>query len=94
MDVIFDGSQEVRDSLIGATVIGIVVFSPIFTLPGVEGRIFTPMGITYLVVVVISSLESLLISPALCAILLPNKQMSAARNLGCRDFARKYITFL
>ena len=78
MDVIFDGSQEVRDSLIGATVIGIVVFSPIFTLPGVEGRIFTPMGITYLVVVVISSLESLLISPALCAILLPNKHMSAA----------------
>ena len=77
MDVIFDGSQEVRDSLIGATVIGIVVFSPIFTLPGVEGRIFTPMGITYLVVVVISSLESLLISPALCAILLPNKHMSA-----------------
>ncbi|HAT13014.1 MAG TPA: CusA/CzcA family heavy metal efflux RND transporter, partial [Microcoleaceae bacterium UBA11344] len=73
----FDGSQEVRDSLIGATVIGIVVFSPIFTLPGVEGRIFTPMGITYLVVVVISSLESLLISPALCAILLPNKKMSA-----------------
>ncbi|MFB8792950.1 MAG: efflux RND transporter permease subunit [Microcoleus sp.] len=77
MDVIFDGSQEVRDSLIGATVIGIVVFSPIFTLPGVEGRIFTPMGITYLVVVVISSLESLLISPALCAILLPNKHMSS-----------------
>ncbi|MGL5059522.1 MAG: efflux RND transporter permease subunit, partial [Microcoleus sp.] len=77
MDVIFDGSQEVRDSLIGATVIGIVVFSPIFTLPGVEGRIFTPMGITYLVVVVISSLESLLISPALCAILLPHKNMSA-----------------
>ncbi|MEP6486689.1 efflux RND transporter permease subunit [Microcoleus vaginatus GB2-A3] len=78
MDVIFDGSQEVRDSLIGATVIGIVVFSPIFTLPGVEGRIFTPMGITYLVVVVISSLESLLISPALCALLLPTKRMSAA----------------
>ncbi|NJL69920.1 MAG: efflux RND transporter permease subunit [Richelia sp. CSU_2_1] len=77
LDVIFDGSQEVRDSLIGATIIGIVVFSPIFTLPGVEGRIFTPMGITYLVVVVISSLESLLISPALCAILLPHKRMSA-----------------
>ncbi|TAH28594.1 MAG: efflux RND transporter permease subunit, partial [Oscillatoriales cyanobacterium] len=68
---------EKRDSLIGATVIGIVVFSPIFTLPGVEGRIFTPMGITYLVVVVISSLESLFVSPALCAILLPNKRMSA-----------------
>jgi len=93
MDVIFDGSQEVRDSLIGATVIGIVVFSPIFTLPGVEGRIFTPMGITYLVVVVISSLESLLISPALCAILLPNKRMSAAEPWLPR-FCKKVYHFL
>ncbi|RUT01513.1 hypothetical protein DSM106972_066100 [Dulcicalothrix desertica PCC 7102] len=72
LEIIFEGSQEVRDSLIGATIIGIIVFSPIFTLPGIEGKIFTPMGIYYLVVVVVSSLESLLISPALCAILLPN----------------------
>ncbi|MBW4602253.1 MAG: CusA/CzcA family heavy metal efflux RND transporter [Calothrix sp. FI2-JRJ7] len=72
LEIIFEGSEEVRESLIGATIIGIIVFSPIFTLPGVEGRIFTPMGISYLVVVVISSLESLLVSPALCAILLPN----------------------
>ncbi|MEG4209323.1 efflux RND transporter permease subunit [Microcoleus sp. S13_B4] len=90
MDVIFDGSQEVRDSLIGATVIGIVVFSPIFTLPGVEGRIFTPMGITYLVVVVISSLESLLISPALCAILLPTKRMSSREPWLPRFCKKKY----
>ena len=94
MDVIFDGSQEVRDSLIGATVIGIVVFSPIFTLPGVEGRIFTPMGITYLVVVVISSLESLLISPALCAILLPTKRMSSEEPWLPRFCKRLYHFFI
>jgi CzcA family heavy metal efflux pump len=76
LEIIFEGSKEVRESLIGATIIGIIVFSPIFTLPGVEGRIFTPMGISYLVVVVISSLESLLISPALCAILLPNVKVT------------------
>ncbi|MBE9227394.1 efflux RND transporter permease subunit [Phormidium sp. LEGE 05292] len=94
MDVIFDGSNEVRDSLIGATVIGIVVFSPIFTLPGVEGRIFTPMGITYLVVVVISSLESLLISPALCAIILPSKRMRAREPWLPRFAKRVYSLFL
>ena len=76
LEIIFEGSQEVRDSLIGATIIGIIVFSPIFTLPGIEGRIFTPMGISYLVVVVISSVESLLVSPALCAILLPNMKVT------------------
>ncbi|MFB2881964.1 efflux RND transporter permease subunit [Floridanema aerugineum] len=94
MDVIFDGSNEVRDSLIGATVIGIVVFSPIFTLPGVEGRIFTPMGITYLVVVVISSLESLLISPALCAIILPSKKMRVREPWLPRFAKRVYSFFL
>jgi CzcA family heavy metal efflux pump len=76
LEIIFEGSQEVRDSLLGATIIGIIVFSPIFTLPGIEGRIFTPMGIAYLAVVVVSSLESLLVSPALCAILLPNTKVS------------------
>jgi CzcA family heavy metal efflux pump len=76
LEIIFEGSEEVRDSLLGATIIGIIVFSPIFTLPGIEGRIFTPMGIAYLVIVVVSSLESLLISPALCAILLPKTNVS------------------
>ncbi len=76
LEIIFEGSQEVRDSLLGATIIGIIVFSPIFTLPGIEGKIFTPMGIAYLAVVVVSSLESLLVSPALCAILLPATRVS------------------
>jgi CzcA family heavy metal efflux pump len=75
-EVIFQGSQEVRESLIGATLIGILVFAPIFTLSGIEGRIFTPMGIAYLVVVVVSSLESLFISPALCAIFLPHRNIN------------------
>jgi CzcA family heavy metal efflux pump len=75
LEIIFEGGQEVRESLIGATLITIVVFAPIFALTGVEGRIFGPMGITYLVVVVVSSLESLLVSPALCATLLPHGRM-------------------
>lgn len=80
MQVIFEGGQEVRESLIGAMLIGIIVFSPIFTLSGVEGRIFTPMGIAYLVVVVVSSLESMLISPALCAVLLPHNRMNTSES--------------
>jgi CzcA family heavy metal efflux pump len=75
LEIIFEGGQEVRESLIGATLITIVVFAPIFALTGVEGRIFGPMGITYLIVVVVSSLESLLVSPALCATLLPHGRM-------------------
>jgi CzcA family heavy metal efflux pump len=94
LEIIFEGSQEVRDSLIGATIIGIIVFSPIFTLPGIEGRIFTPMGISYLVVVVVSSLESLLISPALCAILLPNVKVTRREPWLARFCKNIYTTCL
>lgn len=92
--VIFQGSEEVRESLIGATIIGIVVFSPIFTLPGVDGRIFTPMGIAYLVVVVTSSLESLLVSPALCAILLPGIRATNREPFLARSCKRLYAVCL
>jgi CzcA family heavy metal efflux pump len=94
MEVIFEGGQEVRESLIEATVIGIVVFSPIFTLSGVEGRIFTPMGIAYLIVVVVSSLESLLVSPALCAILLPYGKLQTQEPWVARSLKRLYDPLL
>jgi cation efflux system protein involved in nickel and cobalt tolerance len=69
--VVFDGCQEVRDSVFGATVITVVVFAPIFALSGVEGSIFIPMGLGYLAAVLASSVVALTVTPALCAILLP-----------------------
>lgn len=94
LEIIFEGSQEVRESLLGAMLIGIVVFSPIFTLSGVEGRIFTSMGIAYLVVVLVSSLESLLVSPALCAILLPHSRMQSDEPWVARFFKQRYQPLL
>jgi CzcA family heavy metal efflux pump len=94
LDIIFEGGQEVRESLIGATLITIVVFAPIFALTGVEGRIFGPMGITYLVVVVVSSLESLLVSPALCATLLPHGKMPEREAWIPRICKRIYLPLL
>lgn len=75
LQVVFEGCQEVRDSLFGATLITVVVFSPIFALAGVEGRIFTPMGVAYLVAVLASSVTALTVTPALCAILLPSGRL-------------------
>lgn len=94
LEIIFEGGQEVRESLIGATLITIVVFAPIFALTGVEGRIFGPMGITYLVVVVVSSLESLLVSPALCATLLPHGRMPELEAWIPRICKRIYLPLL
>ena len=72
LQVVFDGSVEVRVSVLFSTVIIVVVFAPIFALSGVEGRIFTPMGIAYLLSIVASTLVALTLTPALCALILTN----------------------
>ncbi len=75
LEVVFNGSVEVRVSVLFSTVIIAVVFAPIFALSGVEGRIFTPMGVAYLLSIVASTLVALTLTPALCALLLVNRPL-------------------
>ncbi|PWL22886.1 MAG: CusA/CzcA family heavy metal efflux RND transporter [Synechococcus sp. XM-24] len=70
LQVVFDTSVEVRQPVLFSTVIIVVVFAPIFSLTGVEGRIFAPMGLAYLLSIAASTLVAVTLSPALCAILL------------------------
>ncbi|MBW4623048.1 MAG: CusA/CzcA family heavy metal efflux RND transporter [Cyanosarcina radialis HA8281-LM2] len=94
LDVVFDGCQEVRDSVFGATVITIVVFSPIFALAGVEGSIFIPMGLGYLAAVLTSSVVALTVTPALCAILLPYGRLPEREPWVARFCKRLYLPLL
>ncbi|MEB3827201.1 efflux RND transporter permease subunit [Phormidium sp. CCY1219] len=73
--VVYDTSVQVRLAVIFSTVIIIVVFAPIFSLTGVEGRIFAPMGWAYLFSIAASTLVAMTLSPALCAILLANQTL-------------------
>lgn len=73
--VVYDTSVQVRVSVIFSTVIIAVVFAPIFSLTGVEGRIFAPMGIAYLVSIFASTFVAMTLSPALCAILLAHRSL-------------------
>lgn len=75
LQVVFNGSVEVRVSVLFSTVIIAVVFAPIFALSGVEGRIFTPMGVAYLLSIIASTLVALTLTPALCALLLVNRRL-------------------
>jgi CzcA family heavy metal efflux pump len=75
LQVVFDGSIEVRTSVIFATIIIVVIFAPIFTLSGVEGRIFAPMGLAYLLSILASTVVALTLTPALCAILLADRRL-------------------
>ncbi len=75
LQVVFDGSIEVRTSVLFATIIIVVIFAPIFALSGVEGRIFTPMGLAYLLSILASTAVALTLTPALCALLLANRRL-------------------
>ncbi|TYQ25310.1 efflux RND transporter permease subunit [Pseudanabaena sp. UWO311] len=94
LEVVFDGCQEVRDSVFGATVITIVVFSPIFALTGVEGSIFIPMGLGYLAAVIASSFVALTVTPALCAILLPHGHLPEREPWVARFFKKLYLPLI
>lgn len=92
--VVYDTSVEVRLAVIFSTVIIIVVFAPIFSLTGVEGRIFAPMGLAYLLSIAASTLVAMTLSPALCAILLANQTLPQEGTLISRWAERLYRPLL
>jgi len=92
--VVYDTSVEVRVSVLFSTVIIAVVFAPIFTLTGVEGRVFAPMGVAYLVSIFASTLVAMTLSPALCAILLANHRLPEEETWVSRWSQRLYHPLL
>ncbi len=92
--VVYDTSVEVRLAVLFSTVIITVVFAPIFSLTGVEGRIFAPMGWAYLLSITASTLVAVTLSPALCAILLANQPLPQQGTFVSRWTERLYRPLL
>ncbi|WP_312783813.1 efflux RND transporter permease subunit [Acidovorax temperans] len=71
LQLVAKASMEVRSGILYATVIIVLVFLPLFALPGIEGRLFVPLGVAFIASTLASLLVSVTVTPVLSYYLLP-----------------------
>ncbi len=78
--VVFDASNEIRQSIMFSTLIIVIAFVPMFFLSGLEGRFLQPLGIAYVLSIVASLLVALTVTPALARLLLGGRLRGVERD--------------
>lgn len=80
LKVVYEASREVRMPILNSTFIIVASFIPLFFLSGMEGRMLTPLGITFIVALFASTFVALTLTPVLCSYLLANPKNEEKAN--------------
>ncbi len=76
-EVVLNAAVEVRSSVVYATFIVALVFVPLLTLGGIAGKLFSPLGLAYILAILGSLIVALTLTPALCYLLLARGELSS-----------------
>ena len=79
-NVVLDATLEVRNSVVYATFVVAMVFVPVLTMTGLQGKFFGPLGIAFILANLASLLVALTVTPALCFALLSRSKPHAEPN--------------
>lgn len=74
LEVVYHASAEVRMPIFNSSLIIIASFLPLFFLTGMEGRMLIPLGISFIIALIASTIVALTVTPVLCSLLLTNKK--------------------
>ncbi|MEK6590331.1 MAG: CusA/CzcA family heavy metal efflux RND transporter [Nitrospinota bacterium] len=92
-EIVFEASKEVRQATMFGELIIMIVYLPILTLSGVEGKMFTPMAFTVITALLGAMILSVTFVPAAVALLLSGR-LSEKDNLLVRATKHAYAPLL
>ncbi len=90
--VVYEASSEVRNSIVIATIIVCLVFLPLFSMGGIEGKLFIPLGVSYIISLLASMVISLTVTPVLCSYLLTKGRLLEHKDSVLVRFLKKIDT--
>lgn len=77
MKVVHDASLEVRSAVVYATFVVVMVFIPVLTMSGLQGRMFAPLGVAYILSILASLAVAVTVTPALACLLLTGPRLNS-----------------